>query len=51
MALVIALVMALAKLAAIKRPESLLTTFVKVRLRTNTTGMHARRHSCDMPAF
>jgi hypothetical protein len=34
-ALVTALVMALAKLAAIRRPESLLAAFIKVCLRTD----------------
>ena len=34
-ALVTALVMALAKLAAIRRPESLLATFINVCLRTD----------------
>jgi hypothetical protein len=50
---VIALVMALAKLAAARRPESLVATFVKVGLRTDSaTGMHARRRrACEMRVF
>ena len=48
MELVVAFVMALAKLAAIRRPESPLATFVNVRLRTNATDMRTRRQSCDM---
>jgi hypothetical protein len=51
-AFVIAPVMALAKLAAARRPESLLATFVKVGLRTDSaTGMHARRRGCEMRVF
>jgi hypothetical protein len=44
--------MALAKLAAARRPESLVATFVKVGLQTDSaTGMHARRHACEMRVF
>jgi hypothetical protein len=51
-ALVIALIMALAKRAAMRRPESPRATFLKVRLRTDyATDMHARCQSCDMRAF
>jgi hypothetical protein len=45
-ALVVAFVTALAKLATTRRPESLLATFVKARLRTNATNMRTHRHSC-----
>jgi hypothetical protein len=37
--LVMAFVIALAKLAATRRPKSLLAAFVKARLRTNATNM------------
>jgi hypothetical protein len=51
-AFVIAVVIALAKLAAARRPESLVATFVKVGLRTDSaTGMHARRHAREMRVF
>jgi hypothetical protein len=51
-AFVIALVMALAKLAAARRPESLLATFVKIGLRTDSaTGRHALRRACEMRVF
>ncbi len=51
-AFVIALVMALAKPAAARGPESLLATFVKVGLRTDSkTGMHASRHACETRVF
>jgi hypothetical protein len=47
-----ALVTALAKIAAIRRPESLTATFIKICLRTDSAmGRDACRHSSDMRAF
>ena len=51
-ALVIAPVVVLAKLAAAKRQESAHATFVKVGIRTySATGMHARRRAYEMREF